>query len=207
MSEFVVKTVKGGVFGIGLCVFGLSGSFVPSSAFGDAGYPTDAELPMLPPYCAARLRKLNSPEAERWKRYFGYKNWATMHHYCQHMNEVNRAYKAMDSRERKKYFSDAYKGFVHYLQEVTPDFRLMHEVYFNIATTAPRVGKPGEAITALQKAIQLNPKYTRAYGALSDIYREQGDREKALEVVEKGLKEVPKSKGLLRRKKELTQAS
>lgn len=59
--------------------------------------------------------------------------------------------------------------------------------------------KPGEAIGNLLKAIEMNPKLTRAYLSLSEIYEKQKSNNKALDIVTEGLRHNPDTKSMQRR--------
>ena len=173
-------------------------------AHADAGYPTDSELVMLPAYCKARLRNVSEAEKKRWKDAFGYKVWSGIHHYCQKLNQLNRAKVEINPEVRDKYYREAYSGFKVQAEAYGPTFKLRHEAYYYAGTIAPRLGLIGEGIALQEKAISIKPGYTRAYMALGDLYYDNGQLDEAMKVVERGLKQAPKSKGLKRRKEKFT---
>ena len=61
-------------------------------------------------------------------------------------------------------------------------------------------GRDPEAMTAFLSSIQLNNRYSPLYMAIADYYISKKQYDEAMEITEKGLKHVPKSKGLKRRK-------
>ena len=63
--------------------------------------------------------------------------------------------------------------------------------------------KIDEAIALYLEAIALNRNYSKNYGLLSNLYKKQGNLEKALEVVNEGLKYNPDSKYLKKKLKRL----
>jgi tetratricopeptide (TPR) repeat protein len=170
------------------------------TCFADAGYPTDKELLVLPPYCKARLRDVSSAEKSRWIGVLGRENWTSLHHYCQNLNIINRANMALDTGTRTKLLRNGYSGLKKYLAEqTTPDFVIKHEVYYHIGRAAIRLNEYGDGMANLEKSIQIKPTYIPAYAALSDFYRDNGDPEEARQVLQRGLKHKPKSRSLNRR--------
>jgi tetratricopeptide (TPR) repeat protein len=169
----------------------------------DAGYPTASELPLLPPFCKARSQYAAPGEAERWRSIMGYKNWTHMHHYCQDLNLIRRAELATNRDTRNGMLKDAKESLYRFDAAVEPGFALRGEVHYNIGRAASMLGNKGEAIGAYQKSIQITPRYVPSYVALSDVYRETGQRDEARKIIDKGLAKAPKSKALLKRKAQL----
>jgi tetratricopeptide (TPR) repeat protein len=67
------------------------------------------------------------------------------------------------------------------------------------ARVLKRLNATLEAIQMYQQAIKYNPKSTRAYAELSDLYKSLGMNDEARKMLEVGLKQDPKSKSLQRR--------
>ena len=55
------------------------------------------------------------------------------------------------------------------------------------------------AMEMYQQAIKYYPKLTQAYAGLSDLYKKQGMKDEARDILGLGLQRVPKSKSLQRR--------
>ncbi len=56
-----------------------------------------------------------------------------------------------------------------------------------------RANNPGSAVAYFREAIQIDPRFERAYVALGELYRAQGRSSDALEVVRAGLRRRPRS--------------
>jgi len=59
-----------------------------------------------------------------------------------------------------------------------------------------RANNPGSAVAYFREAIQIDPRFERAYVALGELYRAQGRDSDALEVVRAGLRRRPRSTAL-----------
>ena len=76
-----------------------------------------------------------------------------------------------------------YDDAVAELREVIKDstYNQPQFPFFNLGICYRKQGRRSEAIAAFSRAVQLDPKFYRAYVALGEIYKEQKDFEKALE--------------------------
>lgn len=165
--------------------------------------PTDEEMRSLPPYCPAKMKyKQGDPEYDNWSQSIG-PNFVHIHHYCAALNFYNRAFRARSAADKRFNLSSSLDNFGYMITHVSKDFSLLPEIYVSRGRTLVFAQKETEAIRDFQKAIELNPKYERAYNALSDQWVEAKNKTKALEVVTEGLRQVPASRGLKRRYDEL----
>ncbi|MGO9444359.1 MAG: tetratricopeptide repeat protein [Thiobacillaceae bacterium] len=130
-------------------------------------------------------------------------NWTHMHHYCDCLRFIDRAYVARDGYEREHALGVGVGGCDYVLIHTKPDFYMRAEVMTEKAVGQKMLGQRAQAAGTLVQAIEFDPNYVPAYMALSDYYRELGDRKKALDLVIDGLKHQPDSKNLMRRYKEL----
>lgn len=178
------------------------------SALADApaamqGYPRDDELKMLPPICVTKLRKDQaSPEYQSAQQTYG-PDFGHSHHYCAGINFINRYYRARSWQDKRFVLQEAMGNLTYMVTHAQPSFSLMPDVYLQRGITYSLQKKTGEALADMQKAIELNPKLTRAYSAQADIHEELKQRDKALATVTEGLRHIPTSKSLQRRYDEL----
>lgn len=167
--------------------------------------PTTAELRMLPPYCTTKFTKGNNPrdpEVKRWLSILG-ENYQHIHHYCKGINYANRA--NAGGRHAASYLKQSIHNYNYVLGHMTPGFVLLPELLVNRGKVLNRQNKTSEAIEDFMAAIKAKENYTPAYIALSDAYKDMGDREKARKVLEDGLQHKPNSKSLKRRLDKLGQ--
>lgn len=170
---------------------------------------TREELALMPPYCTAYYghfyglpRLEDSPLRSTIPP-----GCPSIHHYCDGL-------KAMIRVDKNRVESS------HWLHLAIQSFRtaaqrkdwsscsLRPEAYMNLGKALLRKSRSGgtsaaEGVANLMKAIELKPDYIPAYYALSYYYSDSGNKEKALDVVEDGLRHVPESEGLLQRFKKL----
>lgn len=165
--------------------------------------PTPDEIRLLPPYCAAKLNN-NAADDAQYITTIG-PDWAHLHHYCFALNFTNRYYRLFgDRNEQRTALNDALNNYDYMLTHVTPNFWLLPEMLSQKAKLLASAKRYADALGALQKAIQLNPKYPEAYVVLSDVYRSMDQKDKALAAVEQGLQYTPDKVSLQKRYKQLT---
>lgn len=173
---------------------------------------TESELALMPPYCQAKYGKDRDNQAinDKWRGIYGDQNWGNQHHYCDALKFIVRANRSLGSKAELSYnLEQAQRGIEHILaSEQTPDWILRPEAHVHLGKLYLRMirvgkGTEGEAVQNFQQAILIQPNYEPAYSALSDFFADKGLKQKALDVIEEGLKHSPDSKRLLRRFKEL----
>jgi tetratricopeptide (TPR) repeat protein len=154
---------------------------------------TKAELSMLPVWCDRQTRLSSS-----WFKYL--EPLPGTHHYCSGLNDLNNAHK-FKGKARKTRLHYAYDGFSYMIKNNTTalDHPLVPEIYLNRAVTLRLMGRETQALKDVYKAMELQPKFAKAYYELADFYLKKGLKEKALEVVTKGLRYLPEDKLLQRR--------
>jgi tetratricopeptide (TPR) repeat protein len=173
---------------------------------------TEGELAQMPQYCQAKQGKDRGNQAiiDKWRGIYGDQNWLNMHHYCDALKFIVRANKSLSNKADLRYnLEQAGRGIEHLLTvEQTPDWILRPEAHVNLGKVYLRLaqlgrGSEGKAIQNFEEAKLIQPNYEPAYSALSDYYADKGLKQKALSVIEDGLKQSPDSKQLLRRFKAL----
>lgn len=111
---------------------------------------------------------------------------------------------AISDKRKSNFFLKIALDNINYSQNnSTPDFILLSEMALKKGQVLERMGQSGEAEIQYHKAIEYQADYAPAYTELSDLYVKAGQRDKALEMVQKGLEMAPKYEPLLRRSKEL----
>ena len=125
-------------------------------------------------------------------------NWKHMHHYCDCLRFMNRAYLTSDQYERRHALNVAVGGCRYVLSHAKPDFYMRPEIMTQMAIGQRMLGQQAQAAAELLKAIQFNPDYGPAYAELADYYRDLGDKKSGLEMATEGLKHEPDSTRLKR---------
>ena len=168
------------------------------------GYPKDDEIPLLPPYCKVKLLH-EKDQWDQWAATLG-EAFGHVHHYCAGLAFINRYNKSFGDKEGRKFYLQSAMGEMDYMISHVADPRssiLMPEIFFQRGKLFLLMNMSGNAFKDFEKAIELKPDYLAPYFALSDFYKEKGDKEKAKAVLGKGLQHSPNSKSLQRRYLEL----
>lgn len=127
-----------------------------------------------------------------------------MHHYCDGLRFIDRAYAAMGNKQDMGYYlSVSIDNFNYVLKATQEDYAMRGEVHVSKARALKLAGRQGEAAAEYIKALRYNPNSSAIYLALADFYQETGDKPKALEMVTEGLRRNLNSKGLKLRYTEL----
>lgn len=187
---------------------GLTLAATQASAM-DERVPTTSEMRALPPYCPhtqiisssyGRQQAPNKfdPVTKPYVDLYGSDFWH-LHHYCFGLTQANRAYSARDARERNGRRQRAVGEIDYVIRSVKPGFILLPELRTQRASLLFKLNRNAEAVLELQKAIDQDAGYARAYAVLSDYYRETRNKKQALKTLEDGLTESPEDRGLLRR--------
>ena len=131
-------------------------------------------------------------------------NTMHMHHYCDGLRFLDRAYASMQDKNEMRYnLQRSIGNFDYVLSHTQEDYYMRGEVHVGKARALKLMGKRGEAVSEFHKALRYSLDSPDVYVALADHYQETGDKKKALEMATEGLKRSPDSKGLKRRYTEL----
>ena len=182
--------LRGGCRGVVALALGL---LLPALAVAQKRYEPQL-LSLLPPYC--RYTQVirdqmpggtNSAEIARWTRKMG-NTFIHMHHYCIGLMDVNRAeLMSKTPQDRRHHLSNSIWEFNYVIERSPPDFSMLPEILTKKGESLVKLGRGGESVIDLKRAIRIKADYWQAYAALSDHYREVGDRAQALEWLRKGL--------------------
>lgn len=161
--------------------------------------PNATEMLLMPSYCKVKFTApQGSPEWQTWRGRIG-ENFIDLHHYCAALNFVNRYWKAQSASDRSYYLKNAMDNFDYMVRAEKPGFPLRAELYSNRGEVFKLQGRLGEAIQDFNRAIEINPRFTKPYLQLIDLYEGAKKRDESLEVATSGLRNNPNSKVLQRR--------
>ena len=180
--------------------------WIPLAGIAYPGKMTKAELALLPAYCPDTMgfagygdaANNTSPRAGHWLSLMGNGFWH-MHHYCGAQVAIMRAEKHSTGAQARKALLESAVDDIDYAirngtKDSGPKFVMLPEIYLKRAQTLARLRQYDEAVASFGDSIAAKPDYWPAYAALADMYKNLGSPEKALEVVEQGLKFAPSSK-------------
>jgi len=165
---------------------------------------------LLPPYCADLYSHRDIPETavSRWLPVLG--SNPGLHHYCKGLLHLMRlaTYTGNPARTNKRFeWGVVVNEFDYVLQRAKPDFILLPEILTKRAEMMANLGNRAQAIRNYQEAIDKKRDYWPPYAGLATLLKQQGQDDKAREVVEAGLAQSPDSKTLRRLEQELRSTS
>jgi len=133
-----------------------------------------------------------------------HRNWMHMHHYCDCLRFINRAYSAIGDWKAVHGNIQRALGTCDYvLEHTTPDFYMRAEVHLQKGKALRLDRQENRAVVEFLEAIKGNPALDQAYAELADIQAHNKKHGEALKTVTEGLRHVPGSKPLKRRYTEL----
>jgi tetratricopeptide (TPR) repeat protein len=181
-----------------------------------SGYPDSVraydyrEVAMLPNYCKFtqefRDKIPEGGDAEMVARWYGYlgETFHHMHHYCWGLMKTNRGLLlARNSRTRNFYVADAITEFDYVIERAPRDFILLPEILTRKGMNMIQLGMGPQAVAQFEQAVELKPDYWPPYVSISDFYASVGERTKAIEAIDRGLKAAPDAAALVRRRADL----
>lgn len=161
--------------------------------------PSDAEMASLPVFCKAKMKSgPNSPEYKMWAQNLG-SDFSHTHHYCAGLNFLNRSYRAISSQDKLFNLQNAVNNFDYMVTHAAPTYSLMPDIYLNRGMTYFSMNQDAKAVNDLNKALEINPKTTRAYIVLADYYIRTKRQKEALQILTEGLRHNPEARGLQQR--------
>jgi len=184
------------------------------------GYPSSVtaydrrEVAMLPSFCPyTQLFRDNVPGGND-QRMIGNLTatlgavFNHLHHYCFGLMKMNRGVLlARDGNTRRFYLNDALIEYDYVIQRSKPDFVLLPEIHTKKGEALVHLDRGALAVFEFERAIELKPDYWPPYARLADYYKGNGERQKAREMLEAGLKAAPGTRALQRRLSELDAAA
>lgn len=127
----------------------------------------------------------------KWVSMMGETFW-TMHHYCWAQVAWIRATQAgVSPQTRDGLLRGAISDIYYVINHAPADYVLMPELLTRIGEYYTRIGNASQASAHFQRAIDAKADYWPPYVRLADIYLQLGERTKALEIIDAGLRHVP----------------
>lgn len=148
------------------------------------------EVALLPAYCRGTqlIRAITrdpKPMAE-YALIYG-NSFYHLHHYCWALHTENKYRYAADINLRNSKLINALADIQYLLQHGETGFVLLPEVYTTQARILFTLKREGEAVLALNYAIEAKPDHVPAIVRLSDYYVEKRDQALAIKVLEQGI--------------------
>jgi len=199
MQSISLRSVRLGTAMLLLLVPWISEGAVPSNL----GELSDAEVARLPAYCVAKIGALRNDPAQvaHWDQVMGHDKFVHIHHYCNGMGFLNRARLAFgaDRGNRARYLQRASGDFMYVINAWPKDFSLQADAHLGMGQVEQLSGGDVKAIGFYMKAISIRPDFAQAYAALADLWMDRGEKAKAREVLEQGLKNTSNADMLVSR--------
>jgi tetratricopeptide (TPR) repeat protein len=160
---------------------------------------TQVEMQVLPTYCSFTQDAtggMRSPGFQRWRKIYG-TPFESFHHYCWGLIYLMRAdYSGTPQHVRDYYLANAFSEIEYSVAHTPTTHVLLPEMFTKQGEINRRLKKPLEGVKLLDRAIEINAKYWRAYYQPANCYIALNDKAKARATLEQGLTQVPDSKVL-----------
>jgi tetratricopeptide (TPR) repeat protein len=164
-----------------------------------ADFPkTDLDFIGLPEYCVATQKPSLRGTAKQilWdKRMISV---VGLSHACAGLFSYNLAWRDRDKSERNFHLRSAVNEMSYPLNK-SPNSVLTPRLHYETGRAYEGLEEYDNALESYRLSIQANPKTWEPYAAISDILLKANQKNKAIEILEEGLKHKPDSKPLLKR--------
>ena len=135
-----------------------------------------------------------SPRAGHWVRLMGKSFWA-MHHHCLGIYKLRRAaLTGIPAQVRKHYLESAVDEFNYVIENSTPNFIMLPEVFRMRGDVQLKLGRLADANDSYAIARHHKPDYAPAYTNWADELVRTGLKKSALTLLEDGLRVAQDSK-------------
>jgi tetratricopeptide (TPR) repeat protein len=115
-----------------------------------------------------------------------------LHHYCWALVNERRALSAGVPPGMRDHLLGTAIGDCYYvLQNASPDFPLLPEIYVRVGDVYLKLGNLAQAQLHYGKARDAKPDYWPAYARMADVNVKLGLKQAALDVLAEGLKQAP----------------
>ena len=174
------------------------------------GEVEDIELATWPPYCKARasafeeknstIRLVSTTEKERWQRYFG-QTFQHLHHYCKGLLWQLRAGRpswiARHNYPLSFILGQVPAEFYYTWTKLPPTHRMYGKMGADLLLAYQDAGDPDAAKRIMNDLLSVKPHDRYTYTGAADFYRKQGNRNKAIEMLEQSAGKVRKNGAIL----------
>ena len=176
---------------------------IPMSYAIDWSEPNALEIKLLPNFCTVKYREHHGDRAalSEGRALMG-PQFDNVHHYCNGLNYLNRYYRS-EGHDAATYLGFAINEFTYMVDHPKPNSPIRAQIFLQRGIAYSLARQNAEAIIDLQRALTLNPQSVRTYLTLAGVFSNINDRNKALNVITDGLRQIPDSKALKRRYDEL----
>ena len=159
---------------------------------------TEGELALAPSYCQdvqgikwGDQYSNTSPRAAHWVALMGKTFWA-MHHYCWALIHIQRSSAAgLSPQVRQRMIQEAIGDYDYVIQNATPNFVLLPEIYLRIGEAQVLANNPAAAMDAFATARKIKADYWPAYVRGAEVFERLGMKAKAKSLLENGLQRMP----------------
>ena len=165
---------------------------------------TQGELALTPDFCQD-VQTMNgwsqhsnpSPRSPHWVGLMGKTFWG-MHHYCWALIHLQRANRAGETPQFRKWaIQEAIDDFGFVVKIAPADFVLLPEIHFRIGDAYLLLGDVGSAFGEFAKSRELKPDYWPPYVAEANRMMKAGMNKEALALLERGLALMPNEPNLV----------
>jgi tetratricopeptide (TPR) repeat protein len=164
---------------------------------------TAGELALTPAFCQD-VQTMNgwsktrpSPRTAHWIGLMGDSFWA-MHHFCWAMVGLYRAQMpGLSPMTRSWLIKNAIDDYRFVVNNSTPDFVLLPEVYTRMGDAQLLLGDVGSAFESFARARALKPDYWPPYLRWADLLVKSNKKTEARDVIAEGLRYSPNAQPLL----------
>ncbi|NEX22614.1 tetratricopeptide repeat protein [Thiorhodococcus mannitoliphagus] len=116
-----------------------------------------------------------------------------VHHYCWALVQANRGDIARNSRDRAVNYKLAIPNIEYTLHSSTQSCLLLPTIYMKLGELQAKLGDYSRAVSSYRRVIGKQPQLAMAYYGLSNVYIRQDQYDKAITILESGIKANPNS--------------
>ncbi len=164
---------------------------------------TPGELALTPAFCQD-VQTMNgwsktkpSPRTPYWLGLMGDSFWA-MHHFCWAMVGLHRAQAGgMSPMTRNWMIKNAIDDYRFVVNNSTPNFVLLPEIYTRMGDAQLLLGDVGSAYESFARARTVKPDYWPAYVRWADVLVKSNKKTEARDLIAEGLRHSPNAQPLL----------
>lgn len=165
----------------------------------DTGSVTNAELALIPRYCAyaQSFSMSNTPESKQWATRLGSESFKNIHHYCWGLINLQRAKHSSTPKGQRLFLLSTITGDIQYsIRGAAKGFVLLPEMLTRNGEVYLLRSLPDDANKSFAQARELKPDYWPAYSGWAEFLIYSGKKAEARQLVKAGLEYSPNAKVL-----------